>query len=200
MVASYRAMASLPKDIHVEESPPESQTDAWLMRALAGGDTNALAVLVRRHQPAVLSTAYRLLGRWDQAEDVAQEAFIRVYRAASGYTPSAAFTTWLYRIVVNLCQDALRKRRPTVETPDDLSNRRSTRPDHAMEQDERVQAVRRAIGGLPERQRIAVILHRYSGMSHAQISEATGWTPSAVESCLVRAYARLRDELAHLQA
>jgi RNA polymerase sigma-70 factor (ECF subfamily) len=200
MAISYRAIAPTPKGIHVEESPPENRTDASLMGALASGDTNALAVLIRRHQSAVLSAAYRLLGRWDQAEDMAQEAFIRVYRAASGYKPSAAFTTWLYRITVNLCQDILRKRRPTVEAPEELNNRRSPPPDDAIERDERVQAVRRAIGDLPERQRIAVILHRYSGLSHTQICEVTGWTPSAVESCLVRAYARLREELADLQA
>ncbi len=168
------------------------------MTAIAQGDRDALAQLVRRHQPSVLSTAFRILRRWDQAEDVAQEAFLRVHRAAPKYVPSAAFTTWLYRIVVNLCRDALRKRRPDLEPPAELSDGRAPRPGSELEGDERARAVRTAIAQLPERQCTAVILHRYAGLSHAEIAQTTGWTVPAVESCLVRAYAHLRETLADL--
>jgi RNA polymerase sigma-70 factor (ECF subfamily) len=183
----------------VPEDPQDKRNDASLMEAIAAGDMDALGELVRRHQASVLSTAYRLLGRWDQAEDVAQEVFLRVHRAAPRYTPSAALTTWLYRIVVNLCQDALRKRRPLVEPPPDLPNGRAARPGAELDRAQRAEAVQRAVAGLPERQQIALVLHRYAGLSHAEIAEATGWTASAVESCLVRAYARLRDDLADLR-
>jgi len=169
------------------------------MAALAAGDKEALSELVRRHQSAVLSTAYRLLGRWDRAEDVAQEAFIRVYRSASTYRPSAAFSTWLYRIVVNLCRDELRRRRPTSEPPEDLSNGRDAEPSDVLEQTEQVHRIRRAVARLPERQRVCMILHRYAGLSHEQIAEATGWSISAIESCLVRGYAQLREDLADLR-
>ena len=84
-------------------------SDTDLMAELARGDVAALAPLITRHQPRVLSLAYRMLGRWDQAEDVGQEAFLRVVRAAGSYRPTAQFTTWLYRIVVNLCLDAKRR-------------------------------------------------------------------------------------------
>ncbi|MBN1346253.1 MAG: sigma-70 family RNA polymerase sigma factor [Phycisphaerae bacterium] len=169
------------------------------MAELARGDMNALGELVRRHQSAALSTAYRILGRWDAAEDVVQETFIRVHRAARGYEPSAAFSTWLYRIVVNLCRDALRKRRSQVEPPTDLRDGRAAAPPSSLEERERARAVRQAVDRLPERQRIAVILHRYAGLSHAEIAETTGSTVSAVESCLVRAYAGLREALKGLR-
>jgi RNA polymerase sigma-70 factor, ECF subfamily len=177
----------------------DSPSDAALMARIADGDIDALGELVRRHQSSALAMAYRVLGRWDQAEDVVQEAFLRVHRAARNYTPTAAFTTWLYRIVVNLCQDVLRKRRPEAEPPPDLSNGRTAQPEAALRRAERIEAVRRAVGELPERQRIAVVLHRYTGLSHGEIAEATGWTVSAVESVLVRAYARLRERLAGLR-
>jgi RNA polymerase sigma-70 factor (ECF subfamily) len=169
------------------------------MVAVAEGDTAALGELARRHQRSALATAYRILGRWDAAEDVVQEAFIRVHRAAPTYQPSAAFSTWLYRIVVNLCRDALRKRRPEAEPPADLSDHRAAGPAAALEAQERGRAVQEAIARLPDRQRIAVILHRYAGLSHAEVAEATGWSISAVESCLVRAYAGLRESLKGLR-
>lgn len=181
------------------ETDHDGPSDAALMAGIASGDIGALGVLVRRHQSAALAMAYRILGRWDQAEDVAQDAFLRVHRAAASYIPSAAFTTWLYRIVVNLCQDVLRKRRGEIEPPGDLSNGKTVGPEAALGRSERVEAVRRAVTALPERQRIAVVLHRYTGLSHAEIAESTGWTVSAVESCLVRAYARLRECLADLK-
>lgn len=169
------------------------------MAEVARGDTGALGVLVRRHQQAALGLARRLLGRQDAAEDVAQEAFLHVYRAARRYRPDARFTTWLYRIVVNLCHDA---RRRAGRAPAQLIEEAAPAQDPAadpLEADERAERVRRAVGALPERQRTAVILHRYHGLSHREVAQATGWSESAVESLLVRAYATLRRELADLK-
>jgi RNA polymerase sigma-70 factor (ECF subfamily) len=133
-------------------------------------------------------------GRVDAADDICQETFLRVLRGARSYQPAAAFTTWLHRIVVNLCLD--RAKRPKLallneDPPADLAT-----PDAPLRREEQTAAVQRAIAALPERQRIALVLHRFQGLSHAQVAESTGWTESAVEALLVRAYAQLRERLA----
>ncbi len=153
----------------------------------------ALAELVCRHQSKVLGLAYRMLGRWDLAEDVAQEAFLRVHRAAGRYKPRARFTTWLYQIVVNLCLDARRRMRqaPAPLPAESLISRGSSGLD-VLEVQERAEIVRKAVADLPERQRVVLVLHRYEDLSHKEIAEVTGWSESAVESLLVRAYANLR--------
>src|SRR5512138_2650513 len=99
----------------------QQPSDAQLMSRLATGDMSALGALVERHQDRVRSLAYRMVLRWDAAEDIAQETFLRVYRSAPTYQPTASFSTWLYRIVVNLCLDAAKKPRmaalPASEPP-----------------------------------------------------------------------------------
>ena len=146
----------------------------------------------------VLSLAFRFLGRWDEAEDACQDAFVRVFEGAADYRPTAAFTTWLYRIVANLCWD---RRRRTAREPDRLPAEADTllgcdteRPPH--ERAELESRVREAVAQLPDRQRLVLVLHRYSDFSYKEIEEITGWSSGAVESCLVRAYSRLRELLA----
>jgi RNA polymerase sigma-70 factor (ECF subfamily) len=174
--------------------------DSALMSRLGAGDMSSLGELVRRHQSRVLEIAFRTLGKWDLAEDVAQETFLRVHRAARKYKPKAKFTTWLYRIVVNLCLDEKRKRLRSGMSLEDASFDAPSESDHDFaEKKEIVQLVKAAVDGLPERQRIALVLHRYEGLSHDQIAEATGWSGSAVESLLVRAYANLREKLSKTQ-
>ncbi|MHC4174529.1 MAG: RNA polymerase sigma factor [Planctomycetota bacterium] len=170
--------------------------DTELMTRLAAGDMAALGGLVRRHQDKVLSLSYRVLGDWHRAEDVAQETFLRVYGAAKHYKPKAKFTTWLYRIVINLCFDEQRKRAKAAASLEEAGPAVLAESDrNAAERKEVVESVKTAVNELPERQRLAVILHRYDGLSHAEIGEVTGWTKSAVESLLVRAYANLREKL-----
>jgi len=170
------------------------------MAALADGQMAALGDLVRRHQDKALALAFRMLRRRDLAEDIAQEAFLRVYRAAPRYRPDAKFTTWLYRIVVNLCLDHRRRAaQAPVALGDDGPEPAADAAADPIEAQERAERVRRALDTLPERQRTAVILHRYEGLSHREVAEAMDSTESAVESLLVRAYARLREELADLQ-
>ena len=167
-----------------------------LMARLAKGDLEALGELAKRHQEKVLSLAYRFLGDWHKAEDVAQEAFLRVHKAARSYKPTAQFTTWMYRIVDNLCFDEQRKKSKARVSLDDVGSEMLVESEsNAAERKEIAQLVRRAVMELPERQRLAVILHRYEGLSHGEIAEATGWSSSAVESLLVRAYANLRPKL-----
>jgi len=110
------------------------------------------------------------------------------------------FTTWLYRIVVNLCLDEKRKRARNGTSLDDMTIEARAEPDRdPTERKELSQLVQAAIAELPERQRITLVLHRYDGLSHAQIAQVTGWTPSAVESLLVRAYANLREKLGKIK-
>lgn len=174
----------------------DKPSNTELMTRLAEGDMAALGDIVSRHQDRVLSLSYRVLGDWHRAEDVAQEAFLRVHRAAKRYRPEAKFTTWLYRIVVNLCLDEQRKRARAASSlentaPEILAESNA----NAAEKEEIAELVKAAVNELPERQRLAVILHRYDGLSHGEISEVMGWTKSAVESLLVRAYANLRGKL-----
>jgi len=166
------------------------------MSAVAAGDHNALGHLVRRHQDRALRLARRVTGDPELAEDIAQEAFLRVHRAAKRYRPSARFTTWLHRIVVNLCWDHRRRWRPVGEAPADEVDRHSPGPDGHLAGEEVRAAVRRAVHALPPRQRLAVILHRFEGRRMAEVASMTGWSESAVESCLVRAYRQLRRDLA----
>ncbi|QNN21045.1 sigma-70 family RNA polymerase sigma factor [Planctomycetales bacterium ZRK34] len=173
------------------------QTDEQLIAAVAGRDEAAFETLVRRHQTKALGLAYRLLGDADVAQDIAQEAFFRVYRHADRFEPTARFTTWFYRIVVNLCTDYRRRRvnktvaLPTIEPAGPAA-------DDPLESAERAARVQAALAELPDRQRTAVVLHRYQGMSHREIAEMTDDSVSAVESLLVRAYATLRKKLADL--
>lgn len=177
----------------------ERRDDAELMAALARGETAALGELVRRHQDKARALAFRMLGRWDLADDVAQEAFLRVWRAAPRYRPEAKLTTWLYRIVVNLCHDRHRRAaRALAPLTDDVPEPAAEPTPDPLEADERAVRVRRALDALPERQRAAVVLHRYEGLSHREVAEALGATEKAVESLIVRAYAKLRRELADL--
>ena len=167
-----------------------------LMARLAKGDMAALGDLVSKHQDKVLSLSYRVLGDWHRAEDVAQEAFVRVHRAAKRYRPEAKFTTWLYLIVVNLCLDEQRRRAKAAVSLENADSQILVEPDHsAAEKKELAELVRTNVHGLTVRQYGAVIRHRYDGLSHGEISEVTGWTKSAVESLLVRAYANLRGKL-----
>ena len=178
------------------QPPDDARDDVSLMAALAAGHIPALDELVRRHQEKVLALALRTLGDPEAARDVAQEAFVKVLRSARRYRPEAKFTTWLYRIVVNCCVDLMRRRRPAANL-DDVAPpaAEDSVPDRAMRA-EAALAVRRAVEALPDRQRLVVVLHRFAELSHREVAQVTGWSNSAVESLLTRAYVALRERLA----
>lgn len=178
----------------------KSLTDEQLMAAIAQGGMAEFGELVTRHQGKAFSLALRTLERRDLAEDISQEAFLRVYHSAKRYRPEAKFTTWLYRIVVNLCLD---KRRKAKRTPIELSehsghleSKQEDNPVTIMETEERKNLIWKAMEKLNKRERIAVVLHRFHNISHAEVASTTGWSQSAVESLLVRSYQKLRKELA----
>jgi RNA polymerase sigma-70 factor (ECF subfamily) len=178
----------------------EQASDAELMARLGRGDMAALGELASRHQSRVISLVYRLLGDWHQAEDVTQEVFLRVREAAAKYTPQAKFTTWLYRITYNLSIDQQRRSRNDPASLEAVeAEPQASSASASIEKSELAQLVRSAIAELSDRQRTVVVLHRYEGLSHAEICEVTGWSRPAVESLLVRAYENLRKSLLKYQ-
>jgi RNA polymerase sigma-70 factor, ECF subfamily len=171
-------------------------TDETLMQAVAGGQVAAFEQLVLRHQQAAWGTAYRMLGCRQTAEDIAQEAFLRIYQAADRYQPSAAFRTYLYRIVVRLCLDCLRKKRPMVAEDIQLLDESAEGPEHILLLRERDEAVRTALNQLPAKQRTAVVLRYYEGLSGCEIAEVLQTTTKAVERLLARGRSTLERRLA----
>jgi RNA polymerase sigma-70 factor (ECF subfamily) len=179
------------------DQPQDS--DEHLLKQIAAGNTAALGTIAQRYQTMVLSLAYRNTRNWNDAEDIAQEAFIRVFKSADSYQGRSGFKTWLYRIVVNLCLDHHRSKKSHISLDAiDTHVAAKSSPD-LLETAEISTMVQHAIHHLPEKQKIAVILHRYENLSHPEISDVTGWTISAIESLLVRAYGNLRETLRKLK-
>ncbi|HEY9454563.1 MAG TPA: RNA polymerase sigma factor [Bradyrhizobium sp.] len=171
------------------------ESDEALMARIAKGDARAYRVLAGRHLPAMLGLARRILGNAADAEDVVQEAMLRVWTHAPRWQPLAAFRTWLTRVVVNLCLD--RKRRApwvALEAAGEIVDPARGAAEQA-EADERERLVSAAIGELPSRQRSAIVLTYSEGMSNAQVAEILDTTVSAVETLLVRGKQNLRRAL-----
>jgi RNA polymerase sigma-70 factor (ECF subfamily) len=181
--------------------------DADLMLRVRDGDEKAFAKLVERYQDRVLGLAYRYLAERGSAEDLAQEAFLRVYRAKERYEPTAKFSTWLYRIVVNLCLNEIRYRkgRPAMslavvtETSSnlnvDLADKSEPEPGKTLEDEELSIRIREIISGLPESQRIAILLNKFEGLSYQEVAEAMDTTVTAVKSLLTRARVNIKERL-----
>ncbi len=172
--------------------------DEQLMEAVRDGDLTALEELVTRHQEGAWRLAYRFLGDAGDAQDMVQEAFLRLLGAAGRYRASAAFRTYFYRILSRLCLDHARKRRPVLmnslpEVPDAAAT-----PAERVLRTEREEAVRRALDGLPPRDRMAVVLRYFMGSSAAEMGEVLGTSAKGVERLLSRSRARLRSPLRHL--
>ncbi len=171
------------------------RSDEELMMDVAQGDLAAFEQLVRRHQTSAWNVAYRLLRDADDSDEVAQEAFLRILRAADRYRPTAAFRTYLYRIVTRLCHDRHRKMRPsTCPAPDDEHSPAPSPMDNAIASEER-QAVQETLATLPVKQREAIVLRYYENLSYAQIGEIVNTTPKGVERLLARGRAALAARL-----
>ena len=170
-------------------------SDLALMARVAHGDEPAYRTLTRRHLPAMLGLARRILGNAADAEDVVQEAMLRVWTHAPRWQPLAAFRTWLTRVVVNLCLD--RKRRAqwvAIESAGEIIDPAPGAGEKA-EQDERARLLGAAIADLPARQRSAIVLTYSEGMSNAQVAEILDTSVSAVETLLIRGKQNLRAKL-----
>ena len=191
-------------------------TDFELAQRSAKGDMGAFQELYERHNRRVYSLCLRMTGNVVEAEDLAQEVFIRVYRAREEYVPSAKFTTWLFRIATNLALNSLRDHRhqkleismdaPVTadaedgdEKPFEVADKHPTIEQELVEKD-RKKMIRHAIEKLPEKQRAAVLLHKYQELDYAEIAKILSVSESALKSLLFRAYESLRVELAPLVA
>jgi RNA polymerase sigma-70 factor (ECF subfamily) len=193
-----------------------ARTDVQLMLDVKAGDEQSFGLLLHRYRTPLVNFLYRMVRNREQAEDLAQEVFIRVYRAREDYVPSAKFTTWLFRIATNLALNSVRDTRHqrmevsldapvTVDAEDgderplDVAEKNPNIEEHLVQEAQR-DMIRKSIDKLPEKQRAAVLLHKYQELDYGEISKILECSESALKSLLFRAYETLRVELAPLVA
>jgi len=188
-----------------------ARSDVQLMLDVKAGDDASFDFLLVKYRSPLVNFVYRMVRDTATAEDLAQEVFLRVYRARKQYTPSAKFTTWLFRIATNVALNSVRDNRyqkmqvsldaPVTgeeeSAPRELPAREMRIDEHLLERD-RVAFIQRAIASLPEKQRAAVLLHKYEEMDYAEIAKILDCTEAALKSLLFRAYENLRLQLAPL--
>jgi RNA polymerase sigma-70 factor, ECF subfamily len=195
---------SLNQDRPASGTGEEEDDDVALMRRTKAGDLAAFEQLVVRHQHSVVGTAAKMLGSLAEAEDIGQQVFIRVWKSAGRYEPSAKFTTWLMTITRNLVFNEMRRRRRAQLVP--MENDRSEvahqysddeapAPNEVLLDAELQQAIDTAIESLPENQRMAIVLRRYEGMPYEEIAEVLKTSVPAVKSILFRARSELKEKL-----
>jgi RNA polymerase sigma-70 factor (ECF subfamily) len=178
------------------ELTAENSDDA-LLSQIAEGDRRAFSQLMDRHIDRAHGLARRVLGSKSDAEDVVQDAFMKVWQKAGQWQPGRAqFSTWLYRVVVNRCLDL--KRKPVNAALDNVAEQSDDRPDayESIEARQRQTKIVAAVAALPERQRTAIALSYTAGLSNAQAAETMEISVKAFESLLVRAKRELRGRLA----
>jgi len=186
----------------------DPKSDAAVMLRVAAGDEAGFNYLVGKYHRAMIRFLFRMIGNQAIAEELAQEVFLRVYRSRESYRAEAKFATWLYRIATNLAVNHARDTKHEraaqniyLDAPDEETG---TTPDVADDEpsveqrllrNERMAAIRTHVMALPERQRMAVLMHKYQGMDYRQIGEVLKLSESATKSLLFRAYQTLRDKL-----
>jgi len=183
-------------------------SDAAIMLRVAAGDEAGFNYLVQKYHRAIIHFLFRMVRNEAVAEEMAQEVFLRVYRSRESYRAEAKFTTWLYRIATNLAVNHARDTKhersaqtiyldapdeETGSTPDVADDEPSV--EQRLMRDERMAAIRKHVMDLPERQRMAVLMHKYQGMDYRQIGDVLKLSESATKSLLFRAYQTLRDKL-----
>ncbi len=188
--------------------PADGMDDAAIMLRVRAGDQTAFDYLVQKYRRPMVRFMYRMAHNAAAAEDLAQEVFLRVYRSRETYEASAKFTTWLYRIASNLAVNHARDTRHeraenqvSLDQPDEETGLTMDVPDSSMSVEEnivrreRMIAIRQKVQALPERQKTAVIMHKYQQMDYKQIAKVLKLSESATKSLLFRAYETLRVQL-----
>ena len=187
------------------------ETDAELMLRVKAGDEASFDILLEKYRTPVVKFIQRMVQNSASAEELAQDVFLRVYRARAGYEPSARFTTWLFRIATHIALNALRdgRKERNVQSLDagytgagnssgtddasiEVGDSRATIEEYLVESAE-VREIRGAVMDLPGKQRAAVLMHKYHELDYKQIAESLGCSESAVKSLLFRAYETLRQ-------
>jgi RNA polymerase sigma-70 factor, ECF subfamily len=169
--------------------------DRILLQAAQDGDLDAFEALVHRHQAAVYRVALRMLGSEADAQDATQDTFVRAWRGLERFRRESTVSTWLYRIVTRRCLDVIAARRPTEDLQIELDA--GVDPADTAEQRERLRAVTRAIAGLPDEQRAALVLREFEGLSYDQVADVLNTSVSAVKGRIHRArLAVLKDTTA----
>jgi RNA polymerase sigma-70 factor, ECF subfamily len=173
------------------------------------GDETSFALLLQRHRGPVVNFLHRMVQNRAISEELAQEVFLRIYRSRGTYEPTAKFTTWLFRIATHLALNAIRDGRKLKghesldqEVFDGVARHVTDRQPNAEQELIRavkVNEIRQAIQALPDKQRAAVLMHKYQGLDYTQIAGALRCSESAVKSLLFRAYETLRARLAHVR-
>lgn len=189
-------------------APVLGLTDAEVMLRVKAGDDGAFDYLIEKYRRAMIGFMYRMVHNSAIAEELAQEVFLRVYRSRASYAANAKFTTWLYRIATNLAVNHARDHkhdRPEAKVSLDESNEETglsidvadttLNVEQQMLRRERLAAIRRHVEALPERQRMAVLMHKYQNMDYRQIASVLHLSESATKSLLFRAYETLREKL-----
>jgi len=183
-------------------------SDAEVMLRVRAGDDTAFDYLVQKYRRPIISFMYRMAHNPAIAEEFAQEVFLRMYRSRANYEPSAKFSTWLYRIATNLgvnfVRDTRHERAENTVNLDEADEETGQTPDLAdktptveeeMVRRERLAAIRQRVEALPERQKMAVLMHKYQQMDYRQIADVLKLSESATKSLLFRAYETLRTQL-----
>ncbi len=193
----------------IKNSADTPREDTILIEAFQKGDKVAFDKLVLKHTKRVFNLCFRLLGDYEEANDSAQETFIRVYRALRKFRFEAAFSTWLYRIAVNTCKNKLksaayRQKKRTVSWDNPISSHSPTvlevqeesqSPAIELEKKERMRVIQEAINALPPEHKEVVTLRDIEGLSYEEIAEITGLSLGTVKSRLARARSDLRKRL-----
>ena len=182
--------------------------DAAIMLELRAGNMAGFDYLIQKYRKPIVHFMYRMVHNQAVAEELAQEVFLRVYRSRETYRAEARFSTWLYRIATNLgvnyARDTRHERSASTVYLDEVDSDTGTTPDVAdatpgaearLLRRERLEAIRQHVLALPERQRMAVLMHKYEGMDYKQIGDVLKLSESATKSLLFRAYQTLREKL-----
>lgn len=178
----------------------EPDPDTRLIARVGKRESGAVREIVEKKLPRIVALATRMLGDRDEADDVAQEAFMRIWKAAPDWVPGAArFDTWLHRVTLNLCYDRLRRHRE-ASMSDELPEQEDAAPlpDERIEASDTNQRLTSALARLPARQREALVLQYYQELSNAETADLMGVSVEALESLLVRARRNLRTALEDL--
>lgn len=184
--------------------PQAALTDEELVARAVAGDSDSFNQLIKRWERPIYALAYRVIGRDEDARDVCQEAFLRAFRALPGFKGQAKFSSWLYRITLNLCRDWIRrqKRTPVVSPPDGVDIVELASEQGPVESIEDLVArsqlsatVAEAMRGLPEEQRTAIVLKEYHGLTFQEIADLQGCPLSTVKTRLYQGLSVLRRHL-----